>query len=75
MLFPPDQEQEESKGKRKKSRTRSTSRKRTLSLKEFQQLMENLNYTILRPMELRQRFTEYVLRNKKFALEEQSQFM
>jgi|APSaa5957512535_1039671.scaffolds.fasta_scaffold67121_1 hypothetical protein len=38
-------------------------------------LKENLDYTLVRPNEMRQRFTEYVMRNQSKALLEQNQSM
>ena len=48
---------------------------RSLTLKDFQSLMskEYLNYTLVRPYEIRQRFTEFVFRNTITALNDQSQ--
>lgn len=44
--------------------------KKELTLNEFKELMrkENLDYTLLRSHELRQRFTEYVFMNLNKAL-------
>jgi len=49
-----------------KNKKESTTRKRFITLKEFQLLMEkdNLDYTLVRPSEIRQRFTEFVIRNQ-----------
>ena len=38
-------------------------------------LKENLDYTLVRPNEMRQRFTEYVMRNQSKALLEVNQSM
>jgi hypothetical protein len=48
---------------------------KSLTLKDFQELMskEYLNYTLVRSNEIRQRFTEFVFRNRIQALNEQSQ--
>ena len=53
----------------KKQEAKNTSSK-YMTLKDFWNLMlkENLDYTLVRPNEMRQRFTEYVMRNQSKAL-------
>jgi hypothetical protein len=48
--------------------------KKSISLKEFQRLMakDKLNYALVRPNEIRLRFTEFVIRNQTQALMEQT---
>lgn len=59
---------------RSKSSNRQSSRSRFITLKEFQILMNknNFNYTLVRPQEIRQRFTEFVIKNQKRVLIENS---
>ena len=75
LLFPSSRDSEEIKSRRR-SKSRSKGSK-YLMLKDFQNLMskENLNFTLVRPDEIRQRFTEFVMRNQSMALIEQNQSM
>lgn len=77
LLFPPIKiEEEVKKSERSKSRRRNKSMeprhliKQELTLQEFQVMMlkDNLDCTLLRPHEMRQRFTEYVIMNQAKAL-------
>ena len=59
---------------RKRRRSKSVKRKKQLTGKEFQALMSKdaLNFTLVRPVDIRQRFTEYVMRNHEHAMQEQT---
>ena len=61
----------------KGSNRQQSSAKKYMTLKEFQSLMlkDNLDYTLVRPNEMRQRFTEYVMRKQNKALIEHNMSM
>lgn len=79
LLFPDFDDSEEQLLSSKRSRRSSkeslrTAKKRMMTLKEFQILMQKdkLDYTLVRANEIRQRFTEFVLRNQGRALMDSS---
>jgi hypothetical protein len=62
LLFPAPKADKGKKGEKQEAKSASS---KYMTLKDFQNLMlkENLDYTLVRPNEMRQRFTEYVMRN------------